>query len=442
MAHFDQRPRQFSHPYLPQSQQALHQHLQQQEQSQIQHQHQQQQAQRLMEMTAAVPTMAIGAIPLFSRSISAPHMHFSGHGQDVFIPYGAQQGLPPLGQNPLTTATSVPPTSSAQSLRGNNGPSPFGSGILPSNSMVGNLSCGAGPNFVYQQPVHPMDQLTTSFDDLDVALPQKQKLEFPTDPFLQQVPSNAAAGLGASETFSQQQMDKALPAPASSSPTSSTSSDSSTDTTFTPSYENPSTAPFRPALRGQSISFFEAGLSTFDTENDFPDYAWSRHGSTGSLFPLSHSDDFQDYLASSSIEGNPPESVAMLQSSSSTSIMSTTSTSSSSSSSSSQPIHKASKVKARRASVCTDAQGPVYQCQFNDCHRPFRRQEHLKRHIRSVHTLEKPFGCPIDSCTRRFSRSDNLNQHIRIHRHDVSDQGLAPQAPPITFAYHQPHLRQ
>ena len=400
MTHFDQRPRQFSHPYMSQNQQLhLQQHLHQHGQSQIQHQHHQQQAQRLMEMTTAVPTMAIGAIPLFSRSVSAPHMHFSGPGQDVFMPYqdqqvpssfpigfqspnfGAQQGLPPLGQN-LATAAAVPTTAPAQSLRGNNGPSPFVSGVLPENSMMGNLSCVAGPNFVYQQSVHPMDQLATSFDDLEVALAPKPKLEFPTDPFLQQVPS----GLEASETF-HQQMDEALPARTSSSPTSSSSSNSSTDSTFTPSFEDLSTTPFRPALRGQSVSYFESGLSSFETENDFPEYGWSRHGSTGSIFPLGHSDDLQDYLASS-IEGNPPESVAMLQSSSSTSIMSTTS-SSSSSSSSSQPNHKAPKVRARRASVCTDAQGPIYQCQFNDCHRPFRRQEHLKRHIRSVHTLEK-----------------------------------------------------
>ncbi|OBZ83114.1 hypothetical protein A0J61_08834, partial [Choanephora cucurbitarum] len=47
---------------------------------------------------------------------------------------------------------------------------------------------------------------------------------------------------------------------------------------------------------------------------------------------------------------------------------------------------------------------------------------HLKRHIRSIHTLEKPFECPYQSCSKRFSRSDNLNQHIRIHRHNGKDK--------------------
>ncbi|KAF9578867.1 hypothetical protein BGW38_005129 [Lunasporangiospora selenospora] len=58
----------------------------------------------------------------------------------------------------------------------------------------------------------------------------------------------------------------------------------------------------------------------------------------------------------------------------------------------------------------------VFTCRFDDCGKIFKRSEHLKRHVRSIHTLEKPFECPIPSCPKRFSRSDNLNQHIRIHR--------------------------
>jgi len=65
--------------------------------------------------------------------------------------------------------------------------------------------------------------------------------------------------------------------------------------------------------------------------------------------------------------------------------------------------------------------GKLFTCHFDDCGKIFKRSEHLKRHVRSIHTQEKPFGCPIHNCTKRFSRSDNLNQHIRIHRHNNSN---------------------
>ena len=47
------------------------------------------------------------------------------------------------------------------------------------------------------------------------------------------------------------------------------------------------------------------------------------------------------------------------------------------------------------------------------CSRRFRRQEHLKRHYRSLHTHDKPFEC--NDCGKKFSRSDNLAQHARTH---------------------------
>ncbi|KAI8375991.1 uncharacterized protein BYT42DRAFT_466725, partial [Radiomyces spectabilis] len=56
-----------------------------------------------------------------------------------------------------------------------------------------------------------------------------------------------------------------------------------------------------------------------------------------------------------------------------------------------------------------------FVCTSDHCGKAFKRSEHLKRHIRSIHTQEKPFECPYQACGKRFSRSDNLNQHIRIH---------------------------
>ncbi|EGO20729.1 hypothetical protein SERLADRAFT_399878, partial [Serpula lacrymans var. lacrymans S7.9] len=58
----------------------------------------------------------------------------------------------------------------------------------------------------------------------------------------------------------------------------------------------------------------------------------------------------------------------------------------------------------------------TYTCTVNGCGKCFVRGEHLKRHVRSIHTNEKPFCCPVEDCDRAFSRRDNLGQHIRIHK--------------------------
>ena len=48
-----------------------------------------------------------------------------------------------------------------------------------------------------------------------------------------------------------------------------------------------------------------------------------------------------------------------------------------------------------------------------DCSKQFKRSEHLKRHIRSVHSNIRPFHCKY--CEKKFSRSDNLAQHLKTH---------------------------
>ncbi|AET41673.1 Com2p Ecym_8403 [Eremothecium cymbalariae DBVPG len=68
------------------------------------------------------------------------------------------------------------------------------------------------------------------------------------------------------------------------------------------------------------------------------------------------------------------------------------------------------KTRGRKPSPALDATKP-FGCEF--CERRFKRQEHLKRHVRSLHMGEKPYGCDI--CGKKFSRSDNLNQHIKTH---------------------------
>lgn len=64
-----------------------------------------------------------------------------------------------------------------------------------------------------------------------------------------------------------------------------------------------------------------------------------------------------------------------------------------------------------RKPTAVDDSSKTFMCQH--CGRRFRRQEHLKRHFRSLHTREKPFACK--QCGKTFSRSDNLAQHARTH---------------------------
>lgn len=71
-----------------------------------------------------------------------------------------------------------------------------------------------------------------------------------------------------------------------------------------------------------------------------------------------------------------------------------------------QPVTR----RGRKQSLTEDP-SKTFVCTL--CSRRFRRQEHLKRHYRSLHTGEKPFEC--NECGKKFSRSDNLSQHARTH---------------------------
>lgn len=98
---------------------------------------------------------------------------------------------------------------------------------------------------------------------------------------------------------------------------------------------------------------------------------------------------------------------------------------------------KSTRVKryAASASAANQDQAKNFPCLHDNCGKVFKRSEHLKRHVRSIHTREKrklgdliynevpytnirylAYQCPYEQCGKRFSRSDNLSQHIRIHR--------------------------
>ncbi|EAQ90901.1 hypothetical protein CHGG_02836 [Chaetomium globosum CBS 148.51] len=76
----------------------------------------------------------------------------------------------------------------------------------------------------------------------------------------------------------------------------------------------------------------------------------------------------------------------------------------------SAPVAAPTSRRGRKQSLTEDP-SKTFRCEI--CFRRFRRQEHLKRHYRSLHTQDKPFEC--GDCGKKFSRSDNLAQHARTH---------------------------
>ncbi|KAI6024189.1 hypothetical protein PISMIDRAFT_111978, partial [Pisolithus microcarpus 441] len=70
------------------------------------------------------------------------------------------------------------------------------------------------------------------------------------------------------------------------------------------------------------------------------------------------------------------------------------------------------KVPWSEGNIPPDASRTI-QC--NLCGRWFLRGEHLKRHIASLHSDEKPYACEFPDCKKTFSRRDNCKYHYNAH---------------------------
>ncbi|KAF9357744.1 hypothetical protein BGX26_003140 [Mortierella sp. AD094] len=152
-------------------------------------------------------------------------------------------------------------------------------------------------------------------------------------------------------------------------------------------------------------SYSTSSLSTFSDSSMSPRSTFSSSNNSLASYPLSRT------------LSEPPFHQGMISTSSSMSDLAKLGNESDAAIAAVKPTPKRSR--GRRVSNHPDNSGcKVFTCRVEDCGKVFKRSEHLKRHVRSIHTLEKPFPCPIHNCPKRFSRSDNLNQHIRIHRHN------------------------
>ncbi|KAJ2914036.1 hypothetical protein MD484_g6363, partial [Candolleomyces efflorescens] len=83
-----------------------------------------------------------------------------------------------------------------------------------------------------------------------------------------------------------------------------------------------------------------------------------------------------------------------------------------------QPVRSARSTRGRKTSTpysLAEGGKRSYMCEVPGCGKCFVRGEHLKRHVRSIHTYDKPHPCPYSGCDKTFSRRDNLGQHVRIH---------------------------
>lgn len=89
-------------------------------------------------------------------------------------------------------------------------------------------------------------------------------------------------------------------------------------------------------------------------------------------------------------------------------------------------INSKSRTRGRKENKEADLTdlSKIFLCTY--CHRRFKRQEHLKRHFRSLHTFDKPYDCSI--CQKKFSRSDNLNQHLKTHKEEEAAASAAAAA--------------
>ncbi|KAH9973308.1 hypothetical protein BGW80DRAFT_1498366 [Lactifluus volemus] len=84
----------------------------------------------------------------------------------------------------------------------------------------------------------------------------------------------------------------------------------------------------------------------------------------------------------------------------------------------------------------------MYRCSVEGCYKCFARGEHLKRHVRSIHTNEKPHKCPIEGCGRISAVTitlDSICAFTRVMRWVI--WSATPELSPYYDKIHSPRVR-
>ncbi|KAA1471638.1 hypothetical protein DENSPDRAFT_776658 [Dentipellis sp. KUC8613] len=74
--------------------------------------------------------------------------------------------------------------------------------------------------------------------------------------------------------------------------------------------------------------------------------------------------------------------------------------------------HSRGRGRGKRA---RDVQHRTYPCEHEGCSKHFTRPEHARRHMLSVHSLERPHQCDFPGCSKAYSRRDHLALHQKSH---------------------------
>ncbi|EPE04850.1 cutinase g-box binding protein [Ophiostoma piceae UAMH 11346] len=188
----------------------------------------------------------------------------------------------------------------------------------------------------------------------------------------------------------------------------------------TPELSNRSRASSSVTTHSEPLEFFESWESSFESNVCEQQPSKRQRTSSGSFPIMNATSSFEVADASASAAGSPEQASETHNTSSNnndSAMMSSSDEGSASpeadscnmdgnGTSAPMPTNR----RGRKQSLTEDP-SKIFACDL--CNRRFRRQEHLKRHYRSLHTQDKPFNC--HECGKKFSRSDNLAQHARTH---------------------------